>query len=356
MEKSSYKSPIYNKIEAINCWDICAQEINPNSTNNKSFGSLQQSIFNSGYLLPVNIVLNPEYDQSLDTTYGIDFHNIHLEDNKSKIVNKLNILINSEDEKSCSGTDISFSTEFRNKELRKQFKYIVIDGQQRSSVIRLGAMMLLSKNLDQIDSNIRYWSNEKIDFNPGKTLLQFLAWRESFKVPSLIINNTSIVDSMSKTVLMNSAKGDHRFDTVREIVYLLINEYGVDRNWISKNLKLDLDSVDRILQVHGLKSYYQKGENEHFDISWSPEKSYSYKQKLKWYLNREALYYLNSNNISIPRGTSRNQIQDLAIENGWDRDKAISTVRQMPVVLNEYGIRQGKGEGALINGFIPDLE
>ena len=137
---------------------------------------------------------------------------------------------------------------------------------------------------------------------------------------------------------------------------MLLNEYGVDRKWISKNLNIDIESVDRILQVHGLKSYFLAEDKENnMNISWNPEDSYSYQQKLKWYLNREALYWLDTNNISIPRGLKRTEIQDFAKEHGWDIEKVKNSVRQMPVVLNEYGIRRGKNEGALINGYIPDL-
>ena len=70
IEESKFVSPIYKGIRAIACFDLAPQESNPNSMNSKSFSALQMSIFNSGYLLPINVIENTKFSEKDSLCYS----------------------------------------------------------------------------------------------------------------------------------------------------------------------------------------------------------------------------------------------------------------------------------------------
>lgn len=331
------KSPIYGGIQGIPCWDICAQKTNPNSINSKAFEALQQSIFNNGYLFPVIVTKNPLYKDKSNLT------ELELLDN----------MINSNDSKSWNGGE-KFSTELMDENVRAFYQYSVIDGQQRSSIIRLGTFYYLNKPSNWQSKKSEDWNNGiDIPTNPGKDMLMYIAWRESFMVPSLVLENKTELDMISTTVLLNQARGAHRFESMKDIIYNLVEEGKVDEKWISKNLFMDEESVRRIIQLKGIKTAYDDVENA--DLSWNPEDTYSYQQKEKYYLNREARAWILENYPeNIKDIDNFEDYIHLADSLGFNSLKQKKHGRNRPAHLAPNGTRLGTGEGRIVNGFIPD--
>lgn len=115
--RSKYKSPTY-VVRPIEVIDIVTQEKNPNILSDKAFSALQISIFNSGYFMPIVISKNNEYvENDLDpiTKLKLSLYN-SFDDSKME-----------EHGGETERNKGRYSTEVSNKEIRKNFKYKIID-------------------------------------------------------------------------------------------------------------------------------------------------------------------------------------------------------------------------------------
>ena len=324
---SDFISPAYNP-ERISIFDIVAQILNPNSISPKAFDALQQSIFNTGYTVPIVIVENPGYEEESD---NID------------MLEKLTLAIEGGGSENRSGFgENEFATFVSDENIRKLFKYRVVDGQQRSSVIRLGTKYFMEDGEEKGE-----WKNPIPD-KPGREMLKYIAWREGFTIPCTILKGFSEVQLLSSTILCNSAKGSHQFETIKDIVYDLINESGMSEEWVSRNLFLDISSVKRIIQLKGLKSAFDDIDN--CGLAWSPEKDQEYNKKLKWYITREAKIYLKKYMTEEEIKYLKEDPRDVAERYGWDRKLAEKSPRLSEMELAPNGSRR---EGTLHNSFIP---
>lgn len=270
MKKSNFTSPVYG-IQKIPVSDIVAQKINPNTLNTKEFNALQISIRNSGFTMCATGCVNSDYDPSSEID-PLEKIRIHIE--------------GSENDTRSGGQHISYATNIDSDDVRKMFKYKLIDGAQRTALIRLGTYYFYT--YPNVDNLVNEWEKGNVPENPGKFLLMFLAWREDFCVPMSINQGKTEIEEMSMTILSNVAKGNHDFETVKKIVLKLINN-GCTKEWISQNLFLDVDSVEKIIQLQGISEIYKDYDETE---AWIPEEDPLYKERKDVYLDRQALQYL----------------------------------------------------------------
>lgn len=313
------KSPIYN-VKAIDVLQIVPQKENPNVINEKAYKALQMSIFNNGFTSCAIVSKNENYDPNSDTLKDYD---------------KITAAISGgENDAQSSGG----ATELSDNEVRKMFKYSLVDGQQRSSIIRLGLKYYLEDKY--VDETVQ---------DPGREMIKLLAYREDFKVPCAVIDGKSDVEKMSATILQNSARGAHRFESIRDIVFKLVNEAGMSESWVSRNLFIDVDSVKRMIQVSGLKSSFDDYEN--MSMSWNYYDSPAYKKKEEIYLYKEAVDFLESKIGAKSYKIKRENVIEEAIKLGWDYAKSRRFVRQSEIKLNPNGTRV---TGKIRNEFLAD--
>lgn len=339
IKKSSFVSPTYS-VERISIFSIIGQRSNPNSMSSKSFAALQTSIFNTGYSFPILVVENPSYKP----------------ERKGEISNydriKAVIEGGENDHKSGVGAADTFATQVSDEKIREMFEYQIADGQQRSSVIRLGTKYFMEDS--NRERKAEEWSKgENIPTDPGREMLKYLAWREDFTIPCVVLKGYNDIELMSVTVLMNQARGSHGLDSMKDIVYNLINVGGMSEDWVAKNLFLDLESIKRMTQLSGLKSAYDNLDAT--DLAWNPEEDRSYERKQNAYLNREAAKYVQQYleaNPDTEQGENRDigNIQDYALSLGWDKEAALR-VKQSGVDIAPNGTRR---EGRIQNGVIPN--
>ena len=215
-DDGSFLSPAYMPM-AIDVEDIVPQEHNPNSHNSKSFEALQTSILNTGYTFPIIIAPNPYYDPSLDKSKKPSFRN----------------------DKNSDRT-----TEVRDPETRAYFKYTIVDGSHRFNAIL---------------------QNEEI-FK-----------REQGKIPCVMLRNKTEAELMSSEILMNTAKGEHSLDGMKDIVARLLDS-GMKEDWIARNLYLDKESIGRYKTLSGLASAFNDSTKFSEDV-WDPKKDRSEERK-----------------------------------------------------------------------------
>ena len=270
MKKSNFVSPVYG-VQKIPVSDIVAQKINPNTLNTKEFSALQISIRNSGFTMCTTGCENSDYDPTSEID-PLEKIRIHIE--------------GSENDTRSGGQYINYATNIDSDEVRKMFKYKLIDGAQRTALIRLGTYYFYT--YPNVENLVNEWEKGHIPENPGKFLLMFLAWREDFCVPMSINKGKTEIEEMSMTILSNVAKGTHDFETVKKIVLKLINN-GCDKEWISQNLFLDIDSIEKIVQLQGISEIYKDYDETE---TWIPEEDPLYKGRKDVYLDRQALQYL----------------------------------------------------------------
>ena len=311
IKRSEYVSDAY-RVTRIPVFDLVGQESNPNSQTIDAFKALQVSIFNNGYVTSIQGVVNPKYNEDYDKKETMtDYEKICAV-----------IQGGSGDSKSAGG---EFATQVSDNSIREHFKYRIVDGQQRSSIVRLGTKYFMED--DKAEQKSIDWSNGKnIPEDPGKEMLKYLAWREDFCLPVTLLRENDEVALMSTTVLMNQARGEHSLDSTKDIVYTLINIVGKSEGWVAKNLFLDVDSVKKLNQLSGLKSAYSNINNT--DLAWNPETDNAYIRKQNSYLNREASKYVNQYLIDHPdidSGKDRDigDIKEFAESLGWDREAAL---------------------------------
>lgn len=337
MSNLNYKSPIYNKIYGIRCWACIGQDINPNSLTESSFNALQISILNNGYLFPVivNRICTREEDFS--------------QKSYDEIKDILEYMLFQDKENGYLYNNSNNSLNIKNNKYLKYVEFQVVDGQQRSSIIKLGAYYFFSLSIEERREYINKWKNGNIPTEPGKECLMYIGFREYFKIPCLILESKSKDENMSTTILLNTAKGSHDFHIIKDIVTQCINE-GKTKKWISKNFYINEESIERICQINNVADAFEDIEN--IELSWVPEESFSYKQKIKFYLDREALKYLKEKNIDIPYAMETKMnitIQNFAEQNGWDKTNTEqSVVKEIDLAPN--GTRR---DGRLVVGYIP---
>jgi hypothetical protein len=310
--RSKFNSPTY-KTQKISVFDVVSQSSNPNSMSSKTFSALQISILNVGYAMPVTVTLNPLYKEN---------HEINLTDYQ-KICSVIEG--NNDDAKSGIGGEAVFATQVSDEKIREYFKYELTDGQQRSSVVRLGTKYFMEDPDGEIKAN-DWFNGKNIPNDPGKEMLKYLAWREDFSIPCVVLKDLDDVKRMSVTVLMNQARGSHSLSSMKDIVYNLINVAGMSKEWVARNLFLDISSIDRMVQLKGLKSAFNNIDDT--DLAWSPENDKSYIRKTNAYLNREASKFVTQYLEMHPdteAGQNRDigDIQDYATSLGWSRDDAM---------------------------------
>lgn len=328
ISRSNFTSPTYN-VQSINISDIVSQFINPNTMSSKSFSALQISIFNTGFSFPVVVVKNPVYDESTKGAMtGYEKVCAVIEGGKG-------------DAKSAVGSETTYATQVSDEELRAHYEYRLADGQQRSSTIRLGTKYFFED--PKREDKAKDWSEGKnIPEDAGKEMLKYLAWRENFTIPCVVLEGFNEQQLMSVTVLMNQARGSHGLDSMKDIVSDLVNVCNMSEEWIAKNLFLDIESVRRMTQLSGMKSAFDNMNEA--DLSWDPYKDDSMKRKINTYLNREAGKYVKAYleaNPDCESGQNRDigDIQEYAISLGWDREAA-KKLKQSEVEIAPNGTRR----------------
>lgn len=294
MKTSNFISPAYG-VQRIKIDDLVSQKANPNSMTGKSFDALQQSIFNTGYTFPVIAAINAEYDPSTDGMEKPCL--IELSDGESTFTSAGKI-----------GTQVS------DDEVAKYFKYRLIDGSHRTQVIRLGTHYFYNG----YDDSENWAEGKNIPEKPGLWMLAYIAWRENFTIPCVVLDIDETTQ-MSAEILHNTARGSHSLDSMKDIVYNLINVAGMSEQWVAQNLYLDLESIKRMQQLSGLKA--AMNDVDDCDMAWTPEKDDSYKRKMTAFLTREATKYIENYksehpDVEIP--TTGTAI-DIAIELGFDQ-------------------------------------
>lgn len=230
------------------------------------------------------------------------------------------------DAKSGSVTgDLAYATQISDADMRKAFKMEIVDGAQRSGVIRMGTYLFMQKSDAEQEKMASEWAaGQNIPEDAGKTMLMYLAWRENFSVPCSVLVGKSDAEKMSATILFNTARGSHSLDSMKDIVANLINVAGMSEEWVAKNLFLDLESVKRMTQLSGLKQAYDNIDAA--DLSWNPFEDESYERKTTSYLNREAAKYVQNYLKTHPE--ANNQARDMgdilayAESLGWSKTAA----------------------------------
>ncbi len=313
--ESQFQSPIYEVLR-VPVWCLVAQPFNPNSLNSKSFAALQTSIKNAGYAMCITACENQVYDPAVaESLTPFDRIKMHIEgaDNDAK-----------------SGTvtgDLAYATQISDTNMRRAFQYEIVDGSQRSGVIRMGTYLFMQKSTEEQENLANKWANgEDIPENPGKEMLMYLAWRERFSVPCSILKGKTDAEKMSATILFNTARGSHSLDSMKDIVSQLITVAGCSEDWVAKNLFMDLDTVKRMTQLSGLKKAYDKIDNA--SLAWNPLEDKSFERKQRGYLNREASKYVSSYMANHPdENTNDRDMGDLveyAKSLGFDENAALN--------------------------------
>lgn len=261
MKNSDFTSPAYG-VKRIPVDDIVSQKVNPNSMTQKSFDALQTSIKNTGYTFPVILGVCEEYDPS---TEGLERPNlIEVSDGEQTFTSAGKV-----------GTQVS------DDDIAKYFPYRLIDGSHRTQVVRLGKYWFEHGH----DHSDQWAAGENIPEKPGVDMLAYLAWRENFTIPAVVLE-LSRTEQMSSEVLHNTARGSHSLNSMKDIVYNLINIAGMSEEWVAQNLYLDIESVRRMQQLSGLKASMQ--DIDDCEMSWNPDADDSYGRKIMSFLTREA--------------------------------------------------------------------
>lgn len=295
MKQSTFQSPAYG-LQCIHIDDLVSQKVNPNSMTGKSFDALQQSIFNTGYTFPVLAAKNTDYDES--TEGGEKPCLIEASDGEQTVTSAGKV-----------GVQVS------DDEVAKYFKFRLIDGSHRTQIVRLGAHYF--KN--GYNASDDWAEGRNIPEKPGLAMLAYLAWRENFSIPCVVLDIDETTQ-MSAEILHNTARGSHSLDSMKDIVYSLVNVAGMSEEWVSQNLYLDLESIKRMQQLSGLKAAMQ--DIDDCDMAWSPEKDDSYKRKMQAYMTREAMKFIEIYRTDHP-GEEISQIGtavDVAMGIGFDQE------------------------------------
>ena len=228
-EDGSFLDPAYLPV-AVDIREIINQEFNPNIQSDKAFKALQTSILNTGYTFPILIAENPLYDDSLDMA---DRPNVL--DRKNRVV------------------------EVRDPKVRQYFKYIIVDGSHRYSAM--------------IENDEIYK-------------------RCNGKIPCIVLRGKTQQELMSAEILMNSSRGNHTLDGMKDIVAGLLDS-GMGEDWISKNLFLDKEAINRYKVLSGLASAFKEEDGFSKDV-WDPKKDRLEERKNQTKLLQQARAYVRT--------------------------------------------------------------
>ena len=316
--KAEFESPSY-RVQRVPIWEVCAQRSNPNRHTRDSFHSLIQSLSNSGVTFPIIIADNPLYDPNLEQKTEVELLRMSIQGNE-------------ESSRSEIGS-MAFAADMPDTEQRKFYPREVTDGNTRKTALALGTLYFHDAVNGLVDARwaaeVRpeLWAKgEGIPQRPGEAMLAYIAWREEFTIPAVMINYHSHADQLSSEILHNSSKGQHSLDGMRDILNHLVSEAGMKEDWISQHLFIPVEAIRRVTQLSGIKSAYSDLDSA--SLAWNPEDDNSYERKMNSYLNREASNYVNiylGEHPEVDSGERGDigQIQDFAVKLGWDRDDAI---------------------------------
>lgn len=120
-----------------------------------------------------------------------------------------------------------------------------------------------------------------------------------------------------------TARGSHSLDSMKDIVYNLINVAGMSESWVAQNLYLDLESIKRMQQLSGLKASFQDIDDA--DMAWKPEDDDSYKRKMTAYLTREATKFVETYKAEHPNEEipSSGTALEIAIDLGFNEQEVM---------------------------------
>lgn len=315
--RSTFESPAY-KVQRIDIDELVSQKANPNQMSGKHWDALQISIKNTGYTFSVIAGLNSDYDPA---TEGMPKPSLleHTDNNKDVVTN------------TEAGMQVA------DEEIGKYFKYRLIDGAHRSQVVRQGKYWFENG----YDHSADWVKGERIPEDPGREMLAYIAWRENFTIPCVLLDLDPTAQ-MSAEVLHNTARGAHSLDSMKDIVNNLISVAGMSEEWVSKHLFLDLESIKRMQQLSGLKA--SMSDIDDADMAWNVKSSDSYKRKMDAYLNREAakytaIYTSEHPEVEVPTTGS---VQEIAIALGWDLEAAKKS-KKTPALFAPNGINRDRG-------------
>lgn len=303
-EKSPFieKAPIYD-LKRIPIEQIVSQRTNMNSLTSKSWDALQQSVLNTGFSMPINIVNNLEYDEN---TKGQPLPNL-LEESDGNVTMV-------DDKEGQIGTQVS------DDEIAKYFPYRLIDGSHRSLLVRLGKHWFENG----FDNSDNWYEGKEIPEIPGKEALAYIAWRENFTVPC-VLQHVNEETQLSSTVLLNAARGEHSLDSMKDIVYNLITNANMSEDWISRNLYLDLTAIRRMMQLVGFVTPAVQEEVDDGELAWTPEIDPKFIKMNRGYKARQAEKFLIEYQKNHPdwKWPDRGDMLELAESLGYNRDAEV---------------------------------
>lgn len=189
--KSEFVSPAYG-VQRVPIDELVSQKANPNQQSGKAFSALMTSIMNTGFSFPVIATECHEYDPS---TEGKPKPN----------------LIEAADGGTTHANGEKIGTQVSDDEIAKYFKFRLVDGSHRTMVVRLGTHYFRNGH-DKSDA----WSKgEDIPEAPGPDMLAYIAWRENFSIPCVVLE-LDPVQAMSAEVLHNPIHADQELYILRE--------------------------------------------------------------------------------------------------------------------------------------------
>lgn len=213
MKTSNFESPAYG-VQRIKIEDLVSQKANPNSMTGKSWDALQQSIFNTGYTFPVIAAVNTEYDPSTEGQPKPD-------------------LIEHSDGENTFTSSGKVGTQVSDDEIAKFFPYRLIDGSHRTQIVRLGTYWFNNGH----DHSNEWIDGKNVPEKPGLDMLAYLAWRENFTVPVVLLDIDE-TKQMSAEILHNAIWEDQKVKVMRKRSDFLI---------ITKDAPVEASGHDRVL-------------------------------------------------------------------------------------------------------------
>lgn len=283
-EDGSFLDPAYVTV-GIHCTDIVPQAVNPNYQSEKAFDALLTSILNNGMAFPVLVAENPLYDPS---TEGME---------KPRCFS--------------GGQDI---VDVRDPELRKFYKYTVVDGTHRILSVLYGSPMYE---------------------NIGNVKAQKIYKRCHGIVPCVILRNKTEQELMSAEILFNQARGDHDLMQMKDIVADL-SRSGMTDQWIAKNLFLEPEAITRFKQLSGMRAAFNTEEN--MRDAWDPvadgvnerRKNVDLVQAARRYIRKYRALLGFDNTVTSDESVN---IIEAAKNVGWSERNP----HEMPKSLDEHG-------------------
>lgn len=306
MKKSNFVSPVYGS-QSIKIDQIVSQRLNDNSQTGPAWQALVQSIFNTGYTFPVVVGINSDYDPS---TEGQEVPSL---------------IDSSDGDKSTLIGGVQMGSQVSDDEIAKYFKYRLVDGSHRSMVVRLGKYFFENGH----DNSENWAKGIDIPTEPDEDMVAYIAWREHFSIPAVILDMDEDKQA-SSTALLNRARGTHSLDSMKDVVYELVMVANMSPEWVSRNLFLDVSSIKRMIQMVGLRMVVldENGGEVAPDLTWAPEKTKRYKKMRNGYITMDAIAFnekwARDHNEPAPEG--RGDAKAIAESHGWSFD---SNVRAM---------------------------